>query len=300
MNKKSYFIFALFILSSLLLGDGCGMRIPLISRFLTGNDWPKKRVMIMPASDISGIPLGELIGTVGDEFTKILKKTGSFELYPQTNNREYKPFIPGSSIDLKLLSEAKEKGMNAVIFETLNPVEVNPGKAGIWPFRERVWKCTLSMNVDIVDVTTGTILLSKEVSDKLTLSSEETPGEVVKDGSMTTKKRALEKGLPHILKKAAKVASRALNEEVWKGSIVSIQEKVIIINGGSDVELKPGVVLEVFCLGQYITSFNDQRYQLPGHKVGEIKIVSIETRHSFAEAINGDGFKVGQIVRVKD
>ena len=300
MNKKSYFILALFILLSLLLSAGCGMRIPFISPLLTDNDWPKKRIMIMPASNLTGIPFSEPMNTIIDEFTKILQKTGSFDLSSLENTHQFQSLTPGSSIDFELLTEAKKRGINAIIFGTLNPVEVNPGKAGIWPFRKKAWKCALSMNVDIVDVITGTILLSKEVADKITLSGEETTEEEQKEGTIETKQRALRKGLPRILKKAATAASHALNKELWAGRIVSIEEKKIIINAGSDAELKSGVVLEVFCEGQHITSFNDQTYQLPGQKVGEVKIVSLETRHSLTEPINGNGFKVGQIVRVKD
>jgi len=39
---------------------------------------------------------------------------------------------------------------------------------------------------------------------------------------------------------------------------------------------------------------------LPGQKLGEIKIVTLKTRRSLAEPVEGDGFKVGQIIRVKD
>jgi len=49
-----------------------------------------------------------------------------------------------------------------------------------------------------------------------------------------------------------------------------------------------------------ITASTGQTYALPGQKVGEIKIVTLKTRHSLAEPVKGDGFKVGQIVRVKD
>ena len=121
-----------------------------------------------------------------------------------------------------------------------------------------------------------------------------------KSGNTETKKMTLKECLPDILKEAANAASLSLNQKVWTGRIVSIDTKEIIINTGSDVELRPGVVLEVFCEGKYITSFKEQTYQLPGQKVGEIKIVSLKARHSLTEPIDGDGFKAGQIVKVKD
>jgi len=58
-------------------------------------------------------------------------------------------------------------------------------------------------------------------------------------------------------------------------------------------------VLEVFSKGECITSFNKQTYQLPGLKAGEIKIVSLKTRHSIAKPIKEGDFKSGQLVRAK-
>ena len=101
-------------------------------------------------------------------------------------------------------------------------------------------------------------------------------------------------------KEAANAASLSLNQKVWTGRIVSLNTKEIIINAGSDVGLRPGVVLEVFRKGEYITSFNKQTYQLPGPKAGEIKIVSIQQHHSFAEPMKEGNFKPGQIIKIKD
>jgi len=49
-----------------------------------------------------------------------------------------------------------------------------------------------------------------------------------------------------------------------------------------------------------ITASTGQTYALPGQKVAEIKIVTLKTRYSLAEPVKGDGFKIRQIVRVKD
>jgi len=74
------------------------------------------------------------------------------------------------------------------------------------------------------------------------------------------RKRAFKECLPGILKEAANAASLSLNNKVWTGRIVSLNTKEIIINAGSDVGLRAGVVLEVFSKGEYITSFNEQTY----------------------------------------
>jgi len=299
MKKRLFILLTAIVLFPILLLAGCQTTASLVSRVLTDNDWPKKRVMVMPSTDLTGIGLTESIDPISEELTKILKKTGFFNIYPQNKTKKFHSFKPGEPIDPELMREAKEMGMNAIIFETINPIEVNPAKSGIWPFRKKAWRYTVSMNIDILDVNRGTILLSKEIADKITLPSKEATEETEKAANAETKKRALKECLPDILKRAEKAKCLSLNHELWTGRIISINKKEIIINAGRDVGLRPAVVLEVFDKGECITSFKEQTYQLPGPKIGEIKIVSIKSRHSSAEPIKEGDFKSGQIVRVK-
>jgi hypothetical protein len=256
--------------------------------------------MVMPAADLTGIPLDESMDSVSEGLGRILGKTGFLNIYHHNETKEFLFFRPGEPVDPELMREAREMGMNAIIFETVNPVETNSVKSGIWPFRKKAQRFTVSINIDIVDVTRGTTLLSKDIADSITVSDEEAEREKEKFTDVETKKRALKECLPAILEKAATLASRSLNREVWTGRIVFADKKSIIINAGRDAGLRPGIVFEVFGEGEYITSLKGQTYQLPGPKVGEIRVVSIELRHSSAEPINGTGFKAAQIVKVKD
>ncbi len=300
MMKRLNILLATIVLFIILLPAGCRTGTSLVSRAVPANNWPRKKVMLMPAADLTGIPLDESADNISEGLGRILGKTGFFKLFHQNKTEGFSPFEPGEPIDPELVKEAKEMGMNAIIFETLNPIEINQVKTGIWPFRRKARRSTVSMNVDILDVNRGTIILSKEVADTTTFSDEEASGEEEKSINTETKKIALEECLPDLLKKAAKAATLSLNGQVWTGSIVSADNKGIIINAGRDVGLRPGIVFEVFGEGEPITSFKGQTYRLPGPKVGEIRIVGIKSRHSSAEPINGTAFKSGQIIMVKD
>jgi hypothetical protein len=300
MMKRLNILLTTIVLFPILLPAGCGTTASLVSRALPDNGWPRKRVMLTPAADLTGIHSDEVTDTVSEGLGKILGKTGFFNLYHQDKTREFRSFQPGEPIDPELVKEAKDMGMNAIIFETLNPIEINPVKTGIWPFRRKARRFTVSMNVDILDVNRGTIILSKEVADDITFSDDETRGEKERSTNAESKKRALNECLPDLLKKAAVAATHSLNRQVWTGTVVSADKKSIIINAGRDVGLRQGIVLEVFGEGDLITSFKGQTYQLPGPKVGEIRIVGIKSRHSSAEPIDGTAFKPGQTIRVKD
>jgi len=292
--------FCILLTTIILLLAGCGTTGSFVSRVLPGNDWPKKRVMIMPAADLTEISLNELTDGVSEELSENLRKTGFFNVYHHNNTKKFPFFKPGDPVDPVLMREAKEIGMNAIIFETVNPIETNPVKSGIWPFRKEAWRFTVSINIDIVDVTWGIMLLSKEVASNITLLDEEAKEETEKAANIDLKKRALKKCLPDMLKKAAKASIISLKQKAWTGTILSVDNKRIIINAGRDVGLRPGIVFEVFGEGESITSFKGQTYQLPGPKVGEIIIVDTEPRHSSAEPIKEGDFKSGQIIRVKD
>jgi hypothetical protein len=301
MKKRSHALLTAILLPAILLLAGCATSTSLESRGLPDNDWPRKRVAVMPAVNLTGIPLAELRDTVSGELTKTLAKTGFFNVYHlrKKGPREFPLFQPGAPVDPELMREAQEMGINVLIFETVNPIETDSVTSGIWPSRRKARRFTVSMHLDIVDVNRGIVVLSKEIADNTTVPDEEAEKEREKFSDGETKQRVLKECLSGILEEAAMAVSLSLNREVWTGTVVSKDKERIIINAGRDAGLRPGVVFEVFDKGECITSLKGQTYQLLGPKVGEIKIVGIKPRHSTAEPINGADFKPGHIVKVK-
>ncbi len=299
MKRGLYLSLTAIALSPLLFAAGCGVTASLVSRASAYNEWPKKRILLMPARDLTGIPSGELVDTMSSGLSEVIGKAGSVDVCRQHKIKKPSSFTPGQPIDPELIKEAKEMGINAIVFETVNPIEANPHKIGIWPFRRKAWRFRVSMNVDILDVNRGTILLSKEVAHTITFSDESAKEEQRGSPSTEMKKRALKESLPDIIEQAATAAIHSLNSHVWTGTILSVHNKGILINAGIAAGLRPGTVFEVFREGESITSFQGRIYHLPGPKGGEIRAFSIERHHSWAESIDGTGFKSGQMIRVK-
>jgi TolB-like protein len=300
MKRRFYSLLSSVFLFPLIFADGCATGPSLFSRALADNDWPKKRVMVMPVTNLTGLTSDELVDAKGEEVSTILRKSGFFVVYQHNKTEQSYSFQVGKPVDPELLRASQERGMNALVFETVNPIEVNPVKKGIWPFRTRAQRFTVSVNINIVDVNTGTVILGEDFAKDVTFSGEEIRTDTEETPYAEKKARALKQCLPEILKKAARSATNSLNQQVWTGRIVSLDEQGIIINAGRDVGLRPGVVLEVFCTGECITSCTGQTYELPGVKVGEIKIVRLETHHSLAEPVKGTDYRPGQIVKVRD
>jgi TolB-like protein len=300
MKRRFYMLPIPVFLLALMFLAGCATGPSLFSRAKSDNDWPKKRVMVMPVTNLTGLTSGELVDAVSDEVSTILQESGFFVVYQHDKTAQSYYIQVGKPIDLELLRVSRERGINALVFETVNAIEVDLVRKGIWPFRRRAQRFTVSVNIDIVDVNTGTIILGEDIAKEVTFSGEEISTETEKTPYAEKKTRALKECLPEIIEKAAKATTRSLNHQRWTGRIVSLDQQGITINAGRDVGLRPGVVLEVFCTGECITSCTGQTYELPGIKVGEIKIIALKTHHSFAEPVKGTHYQPGQIVRVKD
>lgn len=300
MKRRFYILLSTIFLLLLVFLVGCATGPSMFSRALSHNDWPKKRVMVMPVINLTGLTSDELVDVVSEEVSTILRESGLFIVYQYNKTEQSYSFQVGKPVDPELLRVSQERGMNALIFETVNPIEVDLVRKGIWPFRRRAQRFTVSVNIDIVDVNTQTVILGEDLAKDITFSGEEIRTEKEETPYAEKKRKALKECLPEILKKAARSATRSLNQQAWTGRIVSLDQQGIMVNAGRDVGLRPGVVLEVFCTGECITSCTGQTYELPGVKVGEIKIVALKTHHSFAEPVRGTDHQPGQIVRVKD
>jgi curli biogenesis system outer membrane secretion channel CsgG len=279
---------------------GCVTGRSLVSQAINNTDWPKKRVMVMPTVNLSGVSSGGLVNTVSEELSKNLRKTGFFIMQRQDDTTHSYTFKLGKPLEQELMNRAAESGINAVVFTTVTPVEITTARKGVWPFRKHAEKFTVSVNMDIVDSSLGTVIISKDFAKDIKFSGETIIAPGRQDPFAQRKEKALEKCLPEMVEKATKTAVRALNRQVWTGRIVSLDEGKIMVNAGRDAGLRPGVVFEVFCADECVTAYTGQTYALPGQKVGEVRIVSLKTRRALTEPVNGEGFEVGQIVRVKD
>lgn len=299
MKKKPTVLFFMLVLLSLLPLGGCGLRSSVVPGVFPHDTWPKKRVLVIPARNLTAMPSEGVIDTVSEEISTLLRETGLFSVYRHDKTTQPSSLKPGEPINPELTESARAMGMNAMILETVNPIETNPVRSGIWPFRKNARRYTISMNIEIVDVNTGTIILNEDIAEIVTLPGGEFEVHNENSHDRAEKQRALKQSLPDIIKSASKAAQRSLIRLLWTSRVAFLDNEGVIVNAGRDAGLRPGIVLEVFGGNESMTSFNGQTYQLPGPKIGEIKIISVRARHSTATPIKGSDFKPDQIVRVK-
>lgn len=308
-KRLSLFILLLFLIQMTscstvksVYKSGTGKAKDMAKKVLPGKKpGLRKKVMVVPVMNQAGLE-EEKAAHITAAMVELLKKDGHHLVYksikPIRSKAKTKSPQYGIVIDPEMAIRAEELGMNTLIMSVLNPFEVKSKKTGIWPFRKFKKEFEISMLVNALDITSGTIFLTSLESRKIKITVDEAE-DVDEKKNVILDDKKLDKALFRVLEKQVSIIRDELTNQPWTGRIVSSDTERIIINAGQDVGVTIGTVLNVFGKGDSIRSVSGKAYHLLGPKIGEIKVVEVKENHSFTAQMTGDGFQAGQIIKLK-
>ncbi|MFC1884305.1 hypothetical protein ACFL2O_06020 [Thermodesulfobacteriota bacterium] len=298
--RKNGSLFTAIVLFSVLAFSvsGCFITKPLVDK-VKPSSLLKKRVLIIPIYDQTGkhpnlVKEGtdQLISLITDSsHVLIVEPSEPLSISESNRSPEFGIITPP-----ELVAKARKMGINALITCLLIPIEASTEKTGIWPFRRLSRVFEISMIVNVVDVTTGYLYITKLDSEKISFpfkdAKEQTEAGYVK--------KALADAVPEIIERQASVIVDILEESPWIGNIIQVTDKKIQIDAGRDVGAQPGQVFTVFARSDSIKQRSGQAIDLRGRAVGTIRITEVKEKSSFAVAVKEGGFVAGQIISLID
>jgi hypothetical protein len=304
-------LFLLIILFPLACGTGCGVAKSAIHfsaeaakevsfKILPGQKAIlKKKVLISPVmnqADVNDEKIAMLTQTLEEMLAKEKLITHTLSRKDTPSRAELRSPQFGVVIDPDLVKEAEKMGMNVLVTCILNPFEVETKKSGIWPLRRVKREIVVSISLNAIDITYGTLFLNKIETGKFKIHGDSSePGE--KNWDIDDEK--LDKEFVSILDDLSSDLLNALNRLPWSGRIELAGSGTIKVNGGSDIGITEGSIFEVFGKREEIRSVSGKSYYLLGPKDGEIRIEKVSDSYSMAVPLNDKQFVNGQIVRLK-
>ncbi|MFQ6130820.1 MAG: CsgG/HfaB family protein [Armatimonadota bacterium] len=170
------------------------------------------------------------------------------------------------------------------------------GGIGIGGFRIRGRKESAQLAIDcrIFDSTTGQVMASKHVQAK---ASGGGAGFRYGAGSFNVdaegfRKTPLGEAMRDAVQKWVAFIVEELGTKPWEGRIVTITEKGIYVNGGSELGVYVGDEFDVYREGEkLIDPATGLELGSERTKVGSIRITQVQEKFSIAEAITGEGFQ---------
>ena len=232
-----------------------------------------------------------------ENFIDLLKKSPHILAYHPPKGMALSKGIKSAELGVAtcygLVKKAESLGINALITGVLDHINITTKKTGLRPFRKLSKIYDVSLVINVMDVNSRTLLLSRLESVKVILPLDITKGQ--KENEIID--QVLQEALPPILNRQASAVISALETGQWTGKILSIDKGSIKINAGKTAGAHPGSRFEVFDREGAINSLDGRSLELTGKKIGAIKVASITETYSLAVPIEEGEFRTGQIIK---
>ena len=307
---------------AVLAAAGCGTTKKLVQKVTPGGESTdlKKRVLVLPILDQQGLA-EEAVEEMTERLVSLLERDRNLVVYrsedPLPRGLEVRSPKFGIVIDPDLAQKAEEMGMNVLVTCVLNRYELIDHGAGLWPVNQiPVWpfsrknlQVEVSLVVNALDITNGTLFLTHNEARRLSIPEEKEDEDAlfVKEREPRNETELIQavpdttvrEATADILEEQAEIIAESLEDKAWAGRVLSAAPERIMINAGRDVGLSEGSVFEVYGRGESIRSISGRSLYLLGPKVGEIRTVKVMDRYSSAVPVSGERFRAGQVIREK-
>lgn len=261
-------------------------------------DGYRKRILVVSVINRAGIKEEEA-RRITSSFAELLRENKDFLvnlLYDVgTQGSDLSSSQYGIVIDPAIVTKAESMGVDMLITATLDPFDIKTKKSGIWPFRKMKKQIDISMSMNLIDITYGTIILTDAKTTRIKAGYDAAEGE---DNKWNVNYEILHKKLYSIMDDFASEISDSLDSYSWTGKIV-LREDRTIINGGKDIGVTGGSIFEVFDKGAPIRSVEGKDYFYLGPKVAEVRADEVMDSYTVVVPVNNEQLIEGQLVRLK-
>lgn len=175
---------------------------------------------------------------------------------------------------------ARQAGYQTLLRANLLAVQPSSQKEGFWLLRRERFYVTVKVILDVLDPFTAAKMASIVKERKVKL--DELDYESYQAGELTTVE-ALDEAIDDMADELGGEAGRLIEETPWRCAIVTVRDKHLILGAGAPEGVKVGDRLSVFEGRRQLKSKNGEAFTVPGFKLGEIVIVSVNGPTSEAE-----------------
>ncbi|WP_319522412.1 hypothetical protein [uncultured Desulfosarcina sp.] len=192
-----------------------------------------------------------------------------------------------------LSSMARQEGMNFLVSPLLMDVRVRTRDTGFWLFKDVAYSLQVHTAAAIYDTITGTRLALGTLIDEVDI--DETEAQRIRNGEDVIVD-GLEEVVEEMGQSLGERMAEAINENKWLASVVALSDGACVISAGSEVGIETGDRFAVLDGSEMLTGLDEQRYVVPGVKIGELTITQVTANQSFAVSEAGDPPTVGSIL----
>lgn len=199
--------------------------------------------------------------------------------------------------NFELAKTGRQLGFNAIVAGAIIDIGKNKEEKGFWWFKDIHHFIQVQIMVEVYDTQTGAKLLDESYLHEIEV--EETD---LESTNLANEIRS------DIINEAFKDIAADMGEQIcdaivmqpWKGYVTSINEEKVVISSGKKVGITPGDIFEVYDSNGVFQGAEDQKFFIPGLKIGEIKITAVYPDSAEAVCSSGQNIQPGSSISPKD
>ena len=258
----------------------------------------RKLVAVAPFRNLSSLKGQDLELHFQTQMIESLKKECPKVILVMADDSGAPPFLKdmprkedGQIDGFTLAQWSREYGLNVVLNGELVDVRSDQAREGFMWFRETKVFMQIQIMGQAFNPETGAKYFDENLVKEVQLEDIDMD---MPQPSFTFNIEELKMLLAKVGREMGENICLTLNDHPWVGYIVAaVGEDQFLLTAGENVGLKEGDILEVFDSTKHIESAAGERFFIPGHKVGELKIVELRANSSKAAVVKGGNIKVG-------
>jgi len=231
--------------------------------------------------------------TLQSACTKIHLILPGDERYP--NPLKVPPRLSSGRIDnLKLVQVGRLYGLGAIATGSINNVSAYQEKRGLFWLRDDHTYLQVQIHLQVFDIETGAKLLDENRLEEVEI--EENDYRFIKEKRQVPIAELSEEVQLSATLLGEKICD-ALANQSWKSYVVSKEGDKVIISSGQNAGLQVGNRFDIYDTGKLVSGIGDERFLLPGKKVGVIQVTYIDVDKAETVVVKDEGIRPGDIVK---
>jgi hypothetical protein len=260
----------------------------------------KKKIGISPIDNYSSIKNQSLEKVVEQALLDSIKLQCKNTMLITPQDPGYSEFLispprlaNGSIDNFSFSNKGRSEGYNAIVSGALTAITTREERKGIWWFRKKHYYLQILIYIDTYDPYDAAKIYSEPLMAEFEIRGED--AKKINAGD--------EIELPLIketIKKMAEDAGdgicSAVNSRIWKGFITTSNPKEVTLSSGEMHGIKLGNQFEVYDSSRIVEGYGEQKFFVPGYKIGDIEINRVHSDRSGGKVLTEDSIPVGSVV----
>lgn len=294
----------LVLLVVMSLTAGCGVKDKVDEYMESQDGGLRKRVTLVPFS--SQLPgLADPAAKIGRAVEADLRAHGGIVVvdYVQVEAAMDKVNSAVKDPRERFVLACRSLGVSGVVNGVLTDMSVQRDKTGIYGFRENTPFLTMELDLQLIDVSTGSVMADKALQSRLELSDIEANNLRMGEKAPANMEAQL---LSEMSEPASKWASARVSAMPWSGYVLAVDGQRLQITVGRDTGLSEGDKLMVYTKGERVVTGSGNVVRLLGRPAGLVELVQFDARTAWAVPAPVDEderkpgpFEPGQVVLTK-